>query len=81
MKVFNTVKAVVKWLSVAHTSIEAMAAKKESDGSVIKVSGPLVVADNMSGTKMFEARFQYETIHFFKNVFTFVVPSARATSR
>jgi V-type H+-transporting ATPase subunit A len=31
-----------------------MAAKKEADGSVIKVSGPLVVADNMSGTKMFE---------------------------
>ena len=27
--------------------------KKEADGSIIKVSGPLVVADNMSGTKMF----------------------------
>jgi V-type H+-transporting ATPase subunit A len=27
---------------------------KETDGSIIKVSGPLVVADNMSGTKMFE---------------------------
>merc|ERR1719440_314994 len=27
---------------------------KEADGSIIKVSGPLVVADNMSGTKMFE---------------------------
>jgi V-type H+-transporting ATPase subunit A len=27
---------------------------KEVDGSIIKVSGPLVVADNMSGTKMFE---------------------------
>jgi len=25
-----------------------------SDGSVLKVSGPLVVADNMAGTKMYE---------------------------
>jgi len=31
-----------------------MAATDEIQGTVMKVSGPLVVADNMSGTKMFE---------------------------
>ena len=47
-----------------HLKLQTLAAHFGNGGTVMKVSGPLVVAENMSGTKMYEAGFAQVILSF-----------------
>lgn len=52
-------------LSKSHyLKLQTLAPHFGNGGTVMKVSGPLVVAENMSGTKMYEAGFAQVILSF-----------------